>query len=39
MTEDVLREAAGEIVDSKDARRAIGQRAAKLFKSRLGKVS
>ena len=40
MVEDVLREAgaggpAGEIVDSKDARRAIGHRTVKLFKSRL----
>ncbi len=34
MVEDVLREAAGEIVDSKDARRAIGALTAKLFKKR-----
>jgi hypothetical protein len=32
MLEDVLREAAGEIVDSKDARRAISTATAKLFK-------
>lgn len=35
MVEDVLREAAGEIVDSKDARRAISAKAAELFKVRL----
>jgi hypothetical protein len=34
MVEDVTREAAGEIVDSKEARKAIGARAAKLFKQR-----
>ena len=33
MMEDVTREAAGEIVDSKDARRAIGSATAKLFKA------
>lgn len=38
MVEDVLREAAGEIVDSKDARRAIGKRAAELFRGRVTKV-
>jgi len=32
MTEDVLREGAGEIVDSKEARKAIGSTTAKLFK-------
>ena len=35
MIEDVAREAAGEIVDSKDARRAIGAATAKLFKARI----
>lgn len=35
MIEDVIREAAGEIVDSPDARRAIGKRAASLFHARL----
>ena len=35
MIEDVTREAAGEIVDSKDARRAIGAATAKLFKARV----
>jgi hypothetical protein len=35
MIEDVTREAAGEIVDSKDARRAIGAATAKLFKARI----
>ena len=35
MTEDVLREAAGEIVDSKPARRAIGQLAGKMYKRRV----
>lgn len=34
MIEDVVREAKGEIVDSKEARRAIGTHAAKLFKKR-----
>lgn len=34
MVEDVTREAAGEILDSKEARKAIGARAAKLFKQR-----
>jgi len=33
MVEDVVREAAGEIVDSKDARKAIAKRAAELFKA------
>ena len=35
MVEDVVREAEGEIVDSKEARRAIGKRTAKLFKKSL----
>ncbi len=35
MVEDVYREAAGEIVESKDAEAAIGRRAAALFKARL----
>jgi hypothetical protein len=34
MVEDITREAKGEIVDSKEARKAIGARAAKLFKQR-----
>ncbi len=37
MVEDVYREAKGEIVESKDAERAIGARAAQLFKFRLQK--
>ena len=35
MVEDVQREGAGEFVDLKDARRAIGKRAAQMFKERL----
>jgi hypothetical protein len=35
MTEDVLREGAGELVDSREARAAIGKRTATLFKERL----
>lgn len=35
MVEDVLREADGEIVDSKEARKAISSRAAKLFKNKI----
>lgn len=35
MIEDVLREGAGEIVDSREARAAIGRKAAELFKLRL----
>jgi len=35
MIEDVFREAKGEIVESKDARTAIGKRTARLFKERL----
>lgn len=38
MTEDVIREAKGEIVDSQDARRAIGKKTAELFKARLREV-
>lgn len=38
MIEDVLREAKGEIVDSREARKAIGKRAIKLFKSRVTTV-
>jgi len=38
MVEDVRREAAGEIVESKEVLRAIGTRAAKLFHARLRKV-
>jgi hypothetical protein len=35
MTEDVLREGAGEIVDSREARAAIGKKTAEMFKGRL----
>lgn len=35
MTEDVIREGAGEIVDSKEARAAIGKRTSELFRARL----
>lgn len=35
MTEDVLREGAGELVDSKEARAAIGKLTSKLFKAKL----
>lgn len=35
MTEDVLREGAGEIVDSREARAAIGKKTAEAFKARL----
>lgn len=35
MVEDVLREAAGEIVDTKEARKAIGKKAVELFKKKL----
>lgn len=38
MIEDVFREAKGEIVESKDARAAIGRATAKLFKQALAKV-
>lgn len=39
MVEDVYREAKGEIVESKDAERAIGKRAAGLFKARVTAVA
>lgn len=35
MTEDVLREGAGEVVDSKEVRKAIGSKAVALYKSQL----
>lgn len=35
MTEDVLREGAGEFVDSREARAAIGRKTAELFRKRL----
>jgi hypothetical protein len=35
MVEDVCREGAGEFVDSREARKAIGAKAAKMFKARL----
>lgn len=38
MVEDVCREASGEIVESKDARKAIGKRAARLFRERVTRV-
>jgi hypothetical protein len=38
MVEDVFREAKGEILESKDARAAIGRRTARLFKERLDQV-
>lgn len=38
MVEDVYREGKGEIVESKDAERAIGKRAAQLFKARVTAV-
>jgi hypothetical protein len=38
MIEDVTREAAGEIVESKDVRRAIGGRAASLYKARVMEI-
>lgn len=38
MVEDVLREGAGEIVDSKAARVAISRRAAELFRARITKI-
>lgn len=38
MIEDVTREAKGEIIESKEAKRAIGKRAARMFKSRITKV-
>lgn len=39
MVEDVLREGAGEIVDSKDTRSAIGRKAAELFKQRIKDIA
>jgi len=39
VVEDVCREASGEIVENKDARKAIGARAAKLYKSKVTKIS
>lgn len=39
MIEDVFREAEGEIVESKEAKAAIGRATAKLFKQSLAKVS
>lgn len=39
MVEDVIREAAGEIVDSKPARRAIGQLAGKMYRARVTQVA
>jgi len=38
MTEDVLREGAGELTDSREARSAIGKKTAMLFKARLRSV-
>ena len=38
MVEDVTREAQGEIIESKDVRKAIGARAAQMFKRRVMKV-
>lgn len=38
MVEDVVREASGEIVDNQPARKAIGQRAAQLFKQRVQRI-
>lgn len=38
MVADVLREAAGEIVDSKEARRAISKRAGQLFRARVTSI-
>lgn len=39
MVEDVLREGSGEIVDSKDARSAIGRKTAEIFKTRIKEVA
>ena len=39
MQEDVAREAAGEIADNKDVRRAIGTRTVKLYKARVTHVA
>lgn len=38
MLEDVIREAAGEIVDNKDVRRAITQASGRLFKARVTRI-
>jgi hypothetical protein len=38
MIEDVTREASGEIVDSTEARKAIGKMTVKIFKQRLNKI-
>lgn len=38
MIEDVLREADGEIVESKDVERAIGKKSAQLYKSKITKI-
>jgi hypothetical protein len=38
MIEDVLREGEGEIADTKDVRKAIGQAAAKMFKLRVSEL-
>ena len=38
MVDDVVREGAGEIVDSKDARKAIGSKAAAMYKNHFMKV-
>lgn len=38
MVEDITREAAGEIIDSHQARRAIGQRTVQLFKERVQRI-
>ena len=38
MVEDVVREAKGEIIDSKEARRAISKRTAEMFKAGITKV-
>jgi len=35
MVQDVLKESVGEIVDSKDTRKAISRKAANLFKARV----
>jgi len=38
MLEDVIREAEGEIIESKEARTAIGRKTAMLFKNRISKI-
>jgi hypothetical protein len=38
MTEDVLREGAGEFVDTKEARQAIGKRAGELFRTHVRRI-